>query len=491
MTRAAIYLRISSDRDGEGLGVQRQEEDCRKLAERLDLEVVEVFKDNDIGASEKSRKRRPDYERMLGAARTGRFQVILAYSNSRLTRRMMELEDLIQLHNETGVAIRTVMSGDDNLSTEDGKMVARIKASVDAAEAGRISERVKRAAQQRSERGLFHGGPASFGYTLDPSTKLLVPVSEQAAMLNEAADRLLKRHTLYSICVDWNDRGLRTPRGAIWRSRTIRDALKSSTVIGETTAGVKGGWQPIMDKDKQLAVVRLLNDASRMFGVTSGSRPGKNALGSGLTVCGLCGKPLLGQTHRGKPRLICQKQFTGGCGKVTIQHRELEEYVFAQITSAIRTDPGWRARLSAPRVEDGTEIAAAEASRLAIQERLARLVDLRVDGLIERHEFDKRQHVILAKQEAVNKRLAELHSTEFLLESVDIATGELDWRSWSSVKRRGFLRLVIDRVVVRPWPVGVATTLTPFRGESADDLAARRAEHTETVLRQRVRVVWL
>jgi hypothetical protein len=42
---------MSDDREGQGLGVQRQEEDCRDLALRHRLEVGEVFKGNDTGAS--------------------------------------------------------------------------------------------------------------------------------------------------------------------------------------------------------------------------------------------------------------------------------------------------------------------------------------------------------------------------------------------------------------------------------------------------------
>jgi DNA invertase Pin-like site-specific DNA recombinase len=38
---AAIYARISSDQDGRGLGVKRQIEDCRKLAEERGWTVAE------------------------------------------------------------------------------------------------------------------------------------------------------------------------------------------------------------------------------------------------------------------------------------------------------------------------------------------------------------------------------------------------------------------------------------------------------------------
>jgi site-specific DNA recombinase len=47
---AAIYTRISSDRAGAGLGVDRQEDDCRNLAAKLGWEVAIVLEDNDISA---------------------------------------------------------------------------------------------------------------------------------------------------------------------------------------------------------------------------------------------------------------------------------------------------------------------------------------------------------------------------------------------------------------------------------------------------------
>ncbi len=67
---AAVYVRISQDRGGAGLGVDRQENECRALAERLGWRVIEVFGDNDLSAF--SGRRRPAYERMLHDIEAGR-----------------------------------------------------------------------------------------------------------------------------------------------------------------------------------------------------------------------------------------------------------------------------------------------------------------------------------------------------------------------------------------------------------------------------------
>ena len=163
-TRAIIYTRISQDSEKKGEGVERQRVDCLARAEREGWEVVDVLVENDVGASTNHRKPRPLYAAMLARAERREFEVILAYSNSRLTRRPREYEDLIDLHKETGVSIRTIVSGDDDLGTADGRMNARIRADIDAGEAERTSERVKRALRARVERGeSANGGVRPFG----------------------------------------------------------------------------------------------------------------------------------------------------------------------------------------------------------------------------------------------------------------------------------------------------------------------------------------
>ena len=84
--KAAVYTRISNDPEGRALGVERQEQDCRNLAKNHGFEVVEVYTDNDISASRSSKKRRPGFEAMPGAAASGQFDAVLFYATSRLTR---------------------------------------------------------------------------------------------------------------------------------------------------------------------------------------------------------------------------------------------------------------------------------------------------------------------------------------------------------------------------------------------------------------------
>lgn len=295
MTRAAIYARISKDRDGEGLGVERQIEDCRALANRLGLEVVDTYVDNDLGASTKSRKPRPEYARMLSDVREGRISVILAYSNSRLTRRPREVEDLIELNERHGIRIHTVVSGDDDLSTADGRYVARIKGNADTAEAERTSERIKRKKLQARAEGKYHGGQRPFGYEIDGMTIR----EDEAAVVRHIATELLAGRSLGSLVREVNARGVATPerkRGEVtlagkpWNQVSMRLMMlraRNAGLIEHNKEIVgKAQWEPLIPEDRWRAIVSLLKDPRRR---TNFAGPEPKYLLSGIALCGVCG----------------------------------------------------------------------------------------------------------------------------------------------------------------------------------------------------------
>src|SRR5690349_3947047 len=125
--QAFIYVRQSMDRTGEGAAVARQQEDCLKLCKERGYEVARIWTENDTSAS--SSKPRLVYSAMLEAVNRGGVDVLVAWHVDRLTRKLTELEDLIELGQRTGLRIATV-TGDVDLSTDAGRLVGRILASV-------------------------------------------------------------------------------------------------------------------------------------------------------------------------------------------------------------------------------------------------------------------------------------------------------------------------------------------------------------------------
>lgn len=350
--RAVVYARISDDPEGLALGVTRQIEDCRARAKREGFDVATVYPENDRGASTRSKKHRPQYEAMLDAIRTGQVDVVIAYSNSRLTRRPMEFEDLIRLHEQTGVRYLTVVSGDDNLATADGRMVARIKAAVDAAEAERISERVTRAALQRAEQGAPNGGARPYGWTDEDRTRL-DPIEH--AVITEVAERLLAGETVKSVVRDLNRRAIPPVRAARWSPTALRDMMANPRLAGvrihKGEMIGRGNWEPAITDATHLQLADLLTDPARR---TTTGNVTRNLL-TGIALCGICDQPLNVKltVQAGQPKrrryLHC-----GACG-LWRSTRYIDEYVSGYVVGLLETmsdeaDPGID-QLAAARVE--------------------------------------------------------------------------------------------------------------------------------------------
>lgn len=77
-------MRISQDRAGAGLGIARQEQDCRALGERKGWRVAGIYADN--GVSAYARKPCPEWTRLAADIRAGLVTAVACWHVDRLTR---------------------------------------------------------------------------------------------------------------------------------------------------------------------------------------------------------------------------------------------------------------------------------------------------------------------------------------------------------------------------------------------------------------------
>lgn len=385
---AAIYARISRDDRGDEAGVGRQKLDCQALADRLGLQVTEIFTDNDTGASTRSKAVRPAYGEMIARARTGEFGAILAYSTSRLTRRPREFEDLLDLVKHQGVQIQTVVSGNVDLSTADGQMIARVLSNFDAGEADRTGERVQRAFLARAQQGKSHG-PVAYGWTRDADgTEALDP--EQAAVIREAAQRVMSGESMRGITKDFIDRDLPTPKGGKWNGTILRQLL-----LRERNAGRRvhkgqiigaGAWPPILTEDQQDQVTAILRDPARK--TTRGTV--LSHMLSGIMLCGLCGgkcRALTGARYTKPDGTEGRRPSAYGCQecfKIRRIARNVENVVEAVMIARLRMD-------DAPRLLAGDPEAAqaAREERDALRSRLDMAADQFAEGIITGEQLQR------------------------------------------------------------------------------------------------------
>lgn len=479
--RAVIYARISKDnKQGSGLGVGKQEADCRALADRLGLDVVEVREDNDLTAFKggSRSKPRPGYAALLEDISSGRAQVVLAWHTDRLHRDMTELEEYITVCGEgrDGVPTNTVRGGDLDLSTSSGRMVARILGAVARGEVEHMIERMESAHERIRSAGGRHGGPRPFGYCPDgPSIKnggegRYAQVPEEAAAIREACARLLAEggtHAgtqggrripeggTHAIAWQWNKAGLRTPEGpggkrrgdGSWNSKNVSLVLTRALTAGliEYRGEVvgKGNWEPIIDEGTWRAVRAILTDGARR--TTPGPKP--RWLLTGVLICGVCG----GRTFRTIPTRwgfiyqCCSQQhnpgYPGPRWHLGRQVGPLDAYVRDIVIERLGR-PDVVAALNA---RPAVDIAALDARRIAINAELEEWA--RAPGITPR-QLQIKNGPLLAELTEVESRISEGLRGDPLPEFAGKDPAPV-WDGLTIERKRAVLRLLL-RVKVLP-----------------------------------------
>lgn len=273
---AALYVRRShrdaagSDRNGRSLA--EQEVECRDLAARLGLGVVEIYSEREgTGASARSRKARPEWARALADLEDGsRFRTLIVWALDRADRRgAREVAALLDAHADGS---RRVL-GVDGTDTADPRrrMEIILRAEIAREEAERIAARVERTKRFTRDEGRWLGGPAPYGLRVEDGRVAHHPGTYPVA--RRIAEEALSGRSLWSIARGLNADSIPSPRAGkvrvmsdgaermasgTWGVGTLSQLLRAPAFAGlqsvrERTAS--GGWRAVaevyLDADRQ------------------------------------------------------------------------------------------------------------------------------------------------------------------------------------------------------------------------------------------------
>lgn len=428
---AVIYCRISRDREGAGLGVDRQLADCQELAERLGWPIVATLTDNDMSAY--SGKPRPGYKRLLAMLRAGEASAVVAWHTDRLHRSPRELEEFVDICESRDVAVHTVKAGPLDLSSPSGRMVARQLGAVARYETEHQVERSKRAKLQAATAGEWRGGRRPFGYAADG----LTVVASEAAEVALATAAVLAGASLHGIAREWNTRGVATSTGREWKASEVKRLLTRprnaglmqhrGEVIGQAS------WPAIVDEDRWRAAMALLSDPQRRTSPGNGRR----WLGSGLFRCGVCNLDVLlvstsGKTtgHKSVAAYRCRSR-----GHVTRNAAILDDYVGGIIV----------ARLNRPdavdllRVREDIDTSSLHAEAVTLRQRMDGLTSLYAEGSVTGRQLAKGTQQLRAALDGVEAQLVAASQHSALAAFASTADAGVVWESLDLDRRRAVL----------------------------------------------------
>lgn len=454
--KLGIYARISFDWEGKQLGIDRQCEDGRRVAEARGWEIGDEYLDNNLSAFERD-LHRPHFERLLADLASGQIDGIIVYDLDRLTRQPEQLERIVRIYESRPGLVFATVEHDIDLSTSDGKTMARVmiafanKASMDT------SRRQKRKNIQRAEMGLPHGSRRPFGYEAD----MLTIRDTEAAVLRDMAARIMTGHSYKDVAYYLNEQKITTTTGKLWFPITVRNMLLKKRYAGIRTHGdvdYPAVWPPIFDAStwERLQLTMRLRSEGKRQTVTP---RGRKYLLTGLVYCGKCHMPLNGATKRDNPsrplrrtyhcRCSGDTQRERGCGGVVRNADALEHFVKEVVLFRLDT-PDLAALLHA-NADSDVGISQLLADRTAHLLRIDGLVDDYATGLLTRDQLARAKATAeseLARIEHEISQLSERRKATGL-----VSAGQTVRQAWDESNsddwKRALMSLLIKRIDVK------------------------------------------
>ncbi len=442
---AAIYCRISHDPSGERLGVLRQETDCLEYAKRVGWSVAEVYVDDDRSAYN-PRKPRPEYERLLQDIELGRRDGVLVWRLDRLHRQPQELEAFIVLCDRREVALATV-TGDVDLATSQGRLLARAWGAFAAHECEVRAERQRRANLDRAQRGVLPR-PAFRLYGYTKGTMRIRPA--EARVVREIAARILAGESLRGVSADLNRRGIPTAAGGHWQSSTLRALLVNPVLAGLSTycgeAVGRGAWRGILTRrDSARLRLHLTDPARRTQSGCTRAYPLR-----GVLRCGRCGAVMVGATRCGRRGYLCRKELgPKRCGRVSVLADDIEPVVLTLMEERLESD-NLRRALRQQQLDNAQWMRASD----AYQHAVGRLRELGREYALERltrAEWIASRKALLAQIAELEPAVTADRSSGVLAEFVGDARHFRElWPAMDKARRRTVVGAIIREATV--WP---------------------------------------
>lgn len=188
--RFAWYGRVSNaDLQNPSLSFPSQLKACERRVRELGGEIVAEYRDEESGA----RSDRPGWTALLHEAKdadTRRFDGVIAYSTSRVSRKQFDALLFERELRSAGVEIIFATGAPADPTSAEGVLQLQIGRAFDEFERNRLARETKRGLRELAEQGYSTGGRPPYGYRRLAADSgggraSLEPEPDEAAVVNE------------------------------------------------------------------------------------------------------------------------------------------------------------------------------------------------------------------------------------------------------------------------------------------------------------------
>jgi len=328
-TRYAIYTRESTEKQLEGKEFDShasQESYLRSWVEAKGGVVVASYSDTRSGTDWRSR---PGFQQLTCDAKTGLFDMAVAYDMDRWHRDIVTFAMLKEIERETGVSF---LSATQNFGrAPEGELMEVFFSGFAQFQSQQTSRKVKIKRAEMAKQGLFLGGNVPYGYrSID---KKLTPDPDEAEIVRLMFAMFQEHPSIASIQHRLRAMGAKNRKGKGWSNTTIKTILGNRMYIGEVSNAGKhypGVHDGIVDPLLFAEVQRKLPTKRRYTSRMKRPYPLLSVL-----VCGECGSAMTSYFAKGRgkanfPYYRCGRTFKKGwaaCSIKTVNASRIEGWV--------------------------------------------------------------------------------------------------------------------------------------------------------------------
>ena len=247
--KAAIYLRVSTDEQVNGYGLDVQRTRCEAMAIVKGWEVAAVYSDEGLSGTLDA-GRRPGLAALLAAACSGEVQAVIVLSLDRLARKTLLVLDLVGKLDGCGVELVSVKESLDT-SSPSGRFALTMFAAIAQLERDTI---VARTTDGRNARGKIDGemgGAVPLGYLRERDDKGkaagVVVVESEAETVRTIFSQRAGGASLRAIAQTLNEQEIPARKGGKWYASAVKEVLSNEA---EYRGGKRGAsdetWPAIL-----------------------------------------------------------------------------------------------------------------------------------------------------------------------------------------------------------------------------------------------------
>jgi len=407
MAKFFLYARKSTDEpDRQILSIEAQIVELKEFAAKEQLSIAQTF----IESKTAKEPGRPIFNDMLSQIEKGKAEGILAWHPDRLARNSVDGGRIIFLL-DTGKIKELKFPTFWFEPTPQGKFMLNIAFGQSKYYVDNLSENVKRGLRQKARRGEYPG-VAPTGYLNNRLTKKMVPDPERFKLVQKIFKLYsTSNYSLKEVRNIITEAGLRSRNGKILCVSNIQAILVNPFYYGAFKFNgeiYEGNHKPAIAKklfDKCQAVME-----SKAHHTNRGV---KFYAFRGLFKCGECNCSITAETQKGHNYYRCTKKKIP-CSQKYVREETLNEQI-SSILQKVSLPNSWAKKMLAEldKEKENTERADfsfVENMKSQIKEcknKLDRLLDLQLSGVISIEEYAEKKQKILNQKIEISEKLRD------------------------------------------------------------------------------------